>query len=427
MTSPLDLSRRALLGGGLGAALGSLVCRWTERVASADTADTTAPAARPGKAKSVILLWMNGGPSHLDTWDPKPGTKNGGPHKAIKTSIPGVQISQHLPQMAELAKRIAIVRGLSTKEGNHQRAQYLLHTGYVPNPTIQHPSLGGWTSRKLGDPKNGLPGFVSIGGPSLGAGFLGVQHGPFVLQKGGDLPQNITYGADVDRDRFLARKRMLDLMEQDFAKQTGDLKVEGHASVYDKAVKLMHSPDLRAFDVSGEPDAVRESFGTHDFGKSCLVAARLVTAGVRFVEVVLDGWDTHKDNFTRTKNLMGALDPGMSGLIKDLERRGLLSSTLVVWMGDFGRTPRINADDGRDHFPNVSSCVLAGAGIKEGVVHGETTPEGDKVAKDAVAVPDLMATVASLLGLDPGESFLTPIGRPIAITDGGQPIRAIVT
>jgi uncharacterized protein (DUF1501 family) len=224
----------------------------------------------------------------------------------------------------------------------------------------------------------------------------------------------------------MARKALLEQTEADFARFTGDPKVQGHAQVYDKAEQLMHSADLPAFDISKEPEKVRAAFGDTDFGRGCLGALRLVERGVPFVEVSLDGWDTHVDNFTKTKNLMGTLDPAMSALITELERRGKLSNTIVLWMGDFGRTPKINGNDGRDHHPGAWSAVLAGGGITKGVVHGETDADAEKVVKDAVTAPNLLATVATALGLDPAESFLTPIGRPISITDHGAPIPALL-
>jgi uncharacterized protein (DUF1501 family) len=420
----MRLHRRDLFRASASGLLSAMAYRALERAAFAGDMPA-APSAGTAKAKSVIVLWMNGGPSHVDTWDPKPGSKVQGPHKAIATRTKGLLVSEHLPRLAQLSDKYAVVRGTS-KEGNHQRAQYFLRTGYAPNPTVVHPSLGGWVSRKLGAPKNGLPGFVSVGGPSLGAGFLGVQHGPFVLGKGGDLPSNTGYGPSVERARFMARKALLEQTEADFARFTGDPKVQGHAQVYDKAEQLMHSADLPAFDISKEPEKVRAAFGDTDFGRGCLGALRLVERGVPFVEVSLDGWDTHVDNFTKTKNLMGTLDPAMSALITELERRGKLSNTIVLWMGDFGRTPKINGNDGRDHHPGAWSAVLAGGGITKGVVHGETDADAEKVVKDAVTAPNLLATVATALGLDPAESFLTPIGRPISITDHGAPIPALL-
>ena len=413
------LTRRDLLRAGATTGLGLVVSRWLEARALADD------AAPKGKAKSVILLYMNGGPSHIDTWDPKTG-KVAGPNKAIKTSAPGVVISEHLPLLAAKANKLAIVRGMTSKEGNHQRAQFLLRTGYSPNPTVQHPTLAAWVNKKLGEPPSGLPGSVSLGGPSLGAGFFGVQYGPFVVQTPGQLPQNVAYGPGVDDTRFEARRGLLDGLEAGFAAQTGDAKIEGRRALYGKAERLMHATALKAFDASEEPEAVRTAFGDTPFGRGCLTASRLVASGVRFVEVTLDGWDTHQDVFGRTKKLMGTLDPAMSALLDDLQRRGLADSTLVVWMGDFGRTPNINGNEGRDHFPNAWSAVLAGAGIRGGVVHGETDAQGAKVVKDAVTVPNLLATIATALGLDPADVAQSPAGRPISLTDGGAPVRAIL-
>jgi hypothetical protein len=413
------LTRRSLLRSGLGVVVASLV----ERAANADPGAAT--GAGTGKAKNVILLWMNGGPSHIDTWDPKVG-KVAGPAKAIKTSVPGVMISEHMPQLARLANKLAIVRGMTSKEGNHQRAQYLLRTGYAPNPTVAHPSLAAWVTKRLGEPKTGLPGSVSLGGPGASPGFFGVQYGPFVVQAPGQMPLNVGYGPGVDDARFEARKSLLDGMESSFAAQTGDTKIEGRRGLYAKADRLMHASALKTFDVSEETEAVRASFGDTPFGRGCLTAARLVASGVKFVEVTLDGWDTHQDVFGRTKRLMGTLDPAMSGLLDDLQRRGLSDSTLVVWMGDFGRTPNINGNDGRDHHPNAWTAVLAGAGIRGGIVHGETDAQGAKVVKDAVTVPNLLATIASTLGLDPADMAMSPAGRPIMLTDSGTPVKALL-
>jgi len=421
----LDLSRRTLLRAGVAGGLGLLVDTWLARAALADPAKTPAPTGAAPKATSLVVLWMNGGPSHIDTWDPKQG-RVGGSHKAIKTSVPGVSISEHLPELARRANRLAIVRGMTSKEGNHQRAQYLLHTGYAPNPTVSHPSFGAWMSQRLGEPRSGLPAAVSLGGPGGGGGFFGVQHGPLVVAAPGTPPLDVGFAPGVDDARFEARKRLLDAQEAGFAAQTGDGKVDGRRALYGKADRLMHSASLDAFDVGKEPESVRAAFGDNPFGRGCLTASRLVASGVRFVEVTLGGWDTHVDGFTRTKKAMGMLDPAMSALLVDLERRGIAGSTLVVWMGEFGRTPTINANDGRDHFPAAWSAVLAGAGIRGGIVHGETDAEGARVVKDPVTVPNLLATIATALGLDPADLAQSPAGRPISLTDGGVPVRALL-
>jgi uncharacterized protein (DUF1501 family) len=371
-------------------------------------------------------LWLNGGPSHIDSFDPKPGRATGGPFKAIKTRAPAMMLSEHLPLLAERADKLSIVRSMSSKEGNHSRAQYYVHTGYAPSPTVAHPSLGAWTSARLGDARAELPAFVSIGGPSFGAGFLGIQNGPFVLQKAGAPPADVKLPPGVDRARFERRRAALDAADDRFARTTGDAKVDGRRDVYAKAVRLMDTPKLDAFDVSGESEATRRAYGDTDFGRGCLAARRLIERGVKFVEVFLDGWDTHKNSFERTKGLMGTLDPAFAALLDDLAVRRLLGSTLVSCMGEFGRTPHINANDGRDHWPQAWSAALAGGGIRGGVVHGATDEDGAKVVGPPTGVPDVLATMATLLGLDPAHTEMTPAGRPISVTDDGAPITPLL-
>jgi hypothetical protein len=336
-----------------------------------------------------------------------------------------MEISEHLPLLADLADRFSLVRSMTSREGNHERARYLVHSGYAPTPTVQHPSIGGWVSKELRRPELELPRFVSIGGPSLGAGFLGVEHAPFVV-RGGKGPDNVELPPMVDNDRFDRRRKMLASLESSFADRTGDAKVGARRAVYESAVKMMRSSQLTALDVEREPEKVRATYGDHDFGRGCLVARRLVEIGVPFVEVTLDGWDTHKDNFERTKRLMGMLDSGASSLLRELEERRLLGSTLVVVAGEFGRTPTINANDGRDHHPKAWSALVAGGGLRGGVVHGQTSADGAAVVEKPVTVPDLIATLATRLGMDPEETVLTPAGRPISLTDHGKPIRELI-
>ncbi len=414
------MNRRHFLRGTSAFAFAGLLDSWLARPAFA------APAPAPGHATNLIILWMNGGPSHLETWDPK-GGKDGTRHKTIATRSKDLRIAEHMPQLAGMSNQFTVLRGLQAREGNHQRAEYLMHTGYAPNPTVVHPSLGGWLSKSRPDvSSSGLPSFISLGGPSFSAGFLGVEHGPFVVPKAGVMPANTAPPAGVDPARFDARLSLLDAAEVDFFRRTGDPKIADRRGLYAKAVALMRSAQLGAFDLTQESTATRTAFGDTDFGKGCLTAVRLVQAGVRCIEVTLDGWDTHTDLASRTKSLMQTLDPAMSSLLRELAARGLDESTLVVWMGDFGRTPKLNANEGRDHHPQSSSVVLAGGGIRPGLVYGETDARGDKVVKDAVTVPDLMATITSRLGLNPTESFTTPFGRPIAVTDNGTPIRALI-
>ena len=235
-----SIDRRGFLKVGTGGLLSLMFAQWLDPRRAA--ADPTAQNAK--QAKACILLWMNGGPSHVDTWDPKTGN---GAFKSIKTRASGIEICEHLPNVADVADHLAIVRGMTSKEGNHQRAQYLMHTGYSPNPTVQHPSLGGWVSEEMGDPRSDLPSFVSISGPSIGAGFLGVQYGPLVVQTPGTPPQNIALGPNVNVGRFGQRQSALSMLESQFGAETGDSKVKGRQDVYAKAVRLMQSPRLKAF------------------------------------------------------------------------------------------------------------------------------------------------------------------------------------
>ena len=410
-----DLQRRSFLHLGL-VSLPGLFAFSLLRPRSADAALV--------KARACVWLWLNGGPSHLDTFDPKPGTRNGGPFKAIKTRANGMEISEHLPLLAEQADHFSLIRSMSTGEGNHDRARYLVHSGYAPTPTVQHPSLGGWVSEELPRAGLDLPAFVSVGGPSMDAGFLGAQYAPFIIRPG-KTPDNVELPSMVDAARFDRRQQLLGSLESQFASRTGDLKVRARRSVYDNAVKMMESPHLTAFDLEPEPAKVRSMYGDHDFGRGCLMARRLVEAGVPFVEVTLDGWDTHKDNFERTKKLMSTLDSGASSLFRDLQERGLLDTTLVVVAGEFGRTPNINANDGRDHYPKAWSVLLGGGGLRNGIVYGKTNLDGSEVIENPTDMPDLLATLASVLGMDPGKTILTPVGRPISLTNHGKPIREL--
>src|SRR3954470_23964072 len=340
------VGRRRFIAGGLGAALSAAIPTWQHRAAAQAVA-----SGKKEHGKSCILLWMNGGPSHIDTFDPKPGTKTGGDFKGIDTRIKGAKFSEHLPRVAEQADKLAVIRSMTAKEGNHDRAVYLMHTGYAPSTTLQHPSLGAWVSHELGDESAELPNFVSIRGASVGSGFLGVQHGPFSIQKPGEGVRNLPLAKDVDAARFSRRLEALAALQDDFWGETGGRKIASHDVVYQKAVRLMRSPLAKAFDIKDEPQALQKKYGDSDFGRGCLMARRLVESGVKFIEVTLDGWDTHIDNFTRVSSLCRDLDPGMSALIGDLSERRLLDDTLVIWMGEFGRTPVINPAHGRDHYP----------------------------------------------------------------------------
>ena len=383
----------------------------------------TAPsAAQQGPAKACILLYMVGGASQIDTWDPKPGRPTGGEFRSIRTTIPGVHVSEHLPGLARRTRDLAIVRSLSYREGNHARARYLMHTGYVPAGAARHPGLGSYV-HAAAPPGAPLPGNIAVGGPGHRAGLLGSTHDPFVVTNPTRPVRNVE--SDMSAARLDARLDIWSALQDDFAVGRTPKTVQGHDAVVDQAVRMMRAPELEAFDLSREPRAVSERYGPGTFGQGCLMARRLVERGVPFVEVQMGGWDTHESNFERVAALSAELDTAMSALLDDLKSSGLLGETLVLWMGDFGRTPRINARGGRDHYPHVASAVLAGGGVRGGQVIGATDADGMAVSERPISVADLHRTVHTKLGVDPEEVRLSAGGRPISAVDGGTVIAGL--
>jgi len=403
-------------------------------------------ATHPQRRRSCILLWMNGGPSQLDTFDLKPEHENGGEFEPIDTSVAGIQISEHLPKLARQMEHAAIIRSMSTKEGDHNRGTYLMRTGNLPQGPIRFPTLGSLLSKELGRNDASLPNFVSISPYTLfspaayGPGFLGPRYAPLVVgqmapylaaRNNGSQSdaenmkiKNLQLPDSVDRLQANARRNLLAEMEQKFLDTRGGDLVQSHQTAYQQAVRMMRADENQAFNLEQETDAIREAYGRNLFGQGCLLARRLVERGVPFVEVNMNrfgggglGWDTHRNNFTGVKSLSDILDPAWSTLMTDLKERGLLENTLIVWMGEFGRTPKINAGKGRDHFPNAFSTVLAGGGIQGGQVIGKTSDDGMEVTERPVAVADLIATIAKAVGVDPMTQNLSNVGRPIRIAD----------
>jgi uncharacterized protein (DUF1501 family) len=389
-----------------------------------------ARAAQSGaKTKSCILLWMDGGPSHKDTFDLKPGTADAGEFKPIKTAVAGIEISEHLPKVAGVMQHGAIIRGMSTGEGAHGRAKYYMHTGYKEGSGgLSYPSLGSIVSAELGQADFPLPNFVSVGNRSFGSGFLGTRHQPLVVNDPARGVENLKplVGEDQFNDRVGLLQEMESAFNRDYQAGTG----AAHRTTYQRAVTLMQSKEAKAFDLSRETDATKARYGGTKFGEGCLLARRLVETGVHFVEVTLGGWDTHQNNFARVKQLSQQVDPAMSGLVTDLKERGLLDSTLVIWMGEFGRTPKINsrgAQPGRDHYPRAWSTVLFGGGLKGGQVVSKTDKEGAAVVERPVSTLDFMATVCRVLGIDYTKKNHTAIGRPVRIVDKGEePIKELL-
>jgi hypothetical protein len=367
---------------------------------------------------------MAGGPSHLDTFDPKPGRTTAGGLRAIPSAAEGIQLGEHLPALAARANHLAIIRSLTSKEGNHDRARHLMHTGYPPQGGVDHPAFGSLVSEVR--THVGLPGYVAIAGPGEDSGFVSALHSPFPVKNPTKPVRYLAHAKGVDGERFARRLGLWHGLESGFAAGRGGAYARSQLEVSEQAVSLMSSPGATAFDLDSEPVKSREAYGPSEFGQGCLMARRLVEAGVPFVEVTLGGWDTHQDNFPRVKELGAVLDRAMSALIDDLAARGRLASTLIVWLGDFGRTPRINEKGGRDHFPACSSAVLAGGGVRGGQVIGSTDPDGAEVRDRPVTVPDLYRTIASALDLDPDKVRVAPTGRPIKTVDGGQVISGML-
>lgn len=378
------------------------------------------------RGKACILLWMQGGPSQFETFSPKPGHANGGETKAIDTMSSGIQLAEHLPELARVSNDLCIVRSMTSKEGNHPRATYLLHTGYLPTASLKYPTFGSIVARELSPHDFDLPAFVRIGRGRQGgdsAGFLGLEYDPFVITDAGRMPDNTS--VSTSEKRFKRRLGLLETLERDYANQNAKQEVEDHQKLYEKTSKMILSSRMEAFDIDRESPAVREAYGTGDFAAGCLMARRLVETGVTFVEVNTGNWDTHDDNFDRTKNLCAGIDRPFAQLIADLKQRGLLDSTLVVWMGEFGRTPKINPRGGRDHYPRAFNVVLAGGGVKGGQVVGETDRGGVDVTHEPVGVSDLFRSLCHGLKVDPEQENMSSIGRPIKVVDGGKVIQKI--
>ncbi len=376
------------------------------------------------RGKACILLWMAGGPSQFETFSPLPNHANGGGTKAISTTVPGMRFAEYWPEAAKVAQHLAVIRSMTSKEGSHPRASYLLHTGYLPNPSARHPALGGIVASQLASTKPAcdLPPVVRIGGRGRGdsgGGLLGRQWDPFELRDADQPPANTS--PTVSADRHLRRLGLMERLGSGFAKSLPQ-EAADHASLYQRATQMILSPEMKAFDVDAEPESVRKEYGEGGFASGCLLARRLIEHGVSFVEVVSNGWDTHQDNFEKVKELAGEVDRPYAALIRDLARRGMLDDTLVIWMGEFGRTPRVNGRGGRDHYPRSFNAVLAGGGVRGGAVVGKTDAQGADVADRPVTVPDLFATFCKSMGIDPAIENMASSGRPIKLVDGGKAV-----
>ena len=374
----------------------------------------------PERGKSLVVVWLAGGPSQLDTWDPHPGKLGLPADFAVPTKIPGLSIARAYPQVAEQVHRLNVLRSLVSREGDHERATYYVKTGYRPDPTIKHPALA--TLYAAQRPAAGLdiPQCLSVGEsqwPARG-GFLGDEHDAFRVADPAHPLQNMT--TRVGDARGKRRQDFLDVVERAFrASHPAQVARTLHQENTRRAYTMMSSAQLDAFHTEREPAAVRQAYGENPFGQGCLLARRLVEAGVRAVEVTHEGWDTHVNNLQLQAKNAVTLDPALASLVRELAERDLLASTVVLVIGEFGRTPQVNKLEGRDHWPHGFGALVGGGGLAAGRVLGETDPAGDKQEPaHPLTVNDLHATVLTVLGLVPSTELMTPVGRPIKFSDG---------
>lgn len=432
-----QFSRRDMLSMSLASTMGLSYSKWMPAMA--------ADAPKKKRKRACILLWMSGGPSQLDTFDPKPGHKNGGPVKAIKTAVPGIEISEYLPSLAKQMKDMVLFRGMTTKEGDHGRATQLMTTGYRPGESVNYPALGSLVAERLGSEDAELPSFVSVSpfrfGGVGGPGFLGPRFAPLNVSGNSADPtaranltvENMLPPAHVNQDSMKGRVDLLKFMQQEFTSKVASDAAVAHQANYERAIRMMETQGRNAFKLDEEPDVLRDAYGRSRFGQGCLLARRLVERGVPFVEVALSnsgggfGWDTHNDNFNSVKSLCDVLDPAWSTLMNDLRERGMLEDTTIVWMGEFGRTPIINTNTGRDHFPLAWSTVMAGGGLQGGQVVGDTGASGMEVKDDPIQINSFYATLCEALGIDHTHENISNLGRPISIVEsGGEPITKVL-
>ena len=412
-------SRREFMLRTAKATLGVSVLSQADKIMAAAEA---APAGKGGKAKAVIYLYMAGGMSHIDTWDPKTGETKGA--KDPISTKGDMKLGGYMTEMAKQADKITVVRSMSSKTGVHEAGTYVMKTGYEPRGTIVHPSIGSWAQHFLGKVSKTLPSSVTIGGGGgPGAGFFPPALAPVPIGDPDRGLQNVKSAANGDS--FNKRIALMNEFDSAFKDKFKSSDVKAYNDFYDETLKLLKSEDLKAFDLSQEDTATKEMYGAGQLGRGCLLARRLVQNGVRFVEVVSGGWDMHNYIDDAMSKTGGAMDKAFAALIQDLKRTGLLDSTLVVMGSEFGRTPRINENSGRDHYPKAYSTVFAGGGVKGGYVYGSTNADGTEVADKQVTVQDFVATIGAAMGLPVDKVVFSPSGRPFTVGDKGKVVADI--
>jgi hypothetical protein len=389
--------------------------------------DPRDPQPNAPTAKNLIYLYMSGGMSHLDTFDTKPGQAVQGPTQTISTAADGVRIAEYFPLLAKQMKHVAVVNSLSSNQGAHEQGNYFMHTSYNLRGTIRHPALGSWLLNFSGRTNSTIPGNVVIGGGSNypGNGYLDPRYAPILLGRATDGLKYSKRFAGISDDEFSNRNAALDALNKAYADKGASDGAKAYQDVYDEALALMKSSDLQAFSIADESKPIRDAYGDTPFGQGCLLARRLVEHGVRYIEVEHGGWDTHADNFDRVADLAEVLDRGLSTLLADLHQRGMLDETMVVVTTEFGRSPEISDNQGRNHHPRAFSALLAGGGIRGGQVYGKSDATGTAVIENELAVPDFNATIAYGLGLPTATVVHSPSGRPFTIADKGRPALAL--
>lgn len=385
-------------------------------------------AEQVGKAKSVIYLYMSGAMSHLDTFDPKPGSSSQGETEAGSTRVPGIMISKNLPKISYLMNGIALVRSLTTETGAHEQGRYLMRTSYKQLNSIRHPGLGSWFNHVYSKQNPNLPGNVLIGSAAghPGSGFLPASIAPVPINSPDRGLENTKSPSYLTEEQFRTRMSLASKFDAKFKGAFDSQLIEAYDETYREAVKLMGSSDLAAFEIAEEDEKVREFYGKNRFGQGCLLARRLVEEGVRFVEVEYGGWDHHNDIYDRLPDMAKNLDDAVGGLLRDLASKQMLDDVLVVLATEFGRTPEINENAGRDHHPGAFSGLMCGAGIKGGQVIGKSDETGMSVVEDPVYPEDFNATIAAAMGLPLDKEFIAPNGRPFRICNSGTPITKIL-
>lgn len=432
----------------VGATAGDGVC-WNSRVGAALRA--------AGERRQLLVLWMPGGPSQLDTFDLKPGHAHGGPFQEIATCVPGLRFSEHLPKLANWANHLAVVRSMQTKEGDHSRGTFWVRTGHRPGSPVRVPALPASLAQQLTTGDTEIPDYVSIlpstaiQPAAFSAGFLGAAAEPLTVGYVGSEPglgsaasspsadepvdlrvDHLLPPADVDALRLQRRQAYWNLLQQSYGASQRGGAAATHDVVYRRAMQLAESRLASAFDLRRESDTARRAYGVTAFGQGCLMARRLLEYGVPVVEVALSrannglAWDSHTNNFDIVRRLSEELDVAWSQLLSELEQRGLLATTTIVWLGEFGRTPEINSNGGRDHFPDAWSCVLGGAGIAGGAIVGKTSSDGKEIVDRPVTVPELLATISCAVRVDPQHENISDQRRPIKIADA-QPVAELLS